>query len=393
MKKWIHCLLVVWVCAGVSAQTHKTLEETLAELREPLVLSGGKLTGQGAGDIRSSLGTAQFVLIGEDHGLAEIPAFSTALFDELVPLGYKNLVIEVGPMAGRELNRIVHQPDPDVAIQAYEERYPFSLAFYNMREEFDFLKHARNAAGPKFHVVGIDQELMGASKLLLETVLSKHLHDEASAPLHLLMEHEQTAYAEAGKTGNPMQLYMMTADRREIERVRDQLLKMNDAESAGLLSSLLESRDVYQRLSSSQLASNTTRALLMKRNWITERAVDAHGVPEKAVFKFGANHIMKGLNIVNSREIGNYVAEIADGLNRPSVHILIVATKGNQVRFTGIGKPMQPAPVDLLGPGQSDFPFAKPLFQRALQQSSEWSVFFAACANMPIEITTWILAS
>jgi len=36
---------------------------------------------------------------------------------------------------------------------------------------------------------------------------------------------------------------------------------------------------------------------------------------------------------------------------------------------------MQPAPVDLLGPGQSDFPFAKPLFQRALQQSSEWSVF------------------
>src|SRR5580692_4366095 len=103
MKKWIHCLLVVWVCAGVSAQTHKTLEETLAELREPLVLSGGKLTGQGAEDIRSSLGTAQFVLIGEDHGLAEIPAFSTALFDELVPLGYKNLVIEVGPMAGREL--------------------------------------------------------------------------------------------------------------------------------------------------------------------------------------------------------------------------------------------------------------------------------------------------
>jgi hypothetical protein len=58
-----------------------------------------------------------------------------------------------------------------------------------MREEFDFLKHARNAAGPKFHVVGIDQELMGASKLLLETVLSKHLDDEASAPLHLLMEH------------------------------------------------------------------------------------------------------------------------------------------------------------------------------------------------------------
>lgn len=101
---------------------------------------------------------------------------------------------------------------------------------------------------------------------------------------------------------------------------------------------------------------------------------DLRATPPPALFKFGALHVMKGLNTLNSREIGNYIAEVADGMGTPSLHILIMAVKGNQRRFAGVGKPFVVAPVDQVGPSVSDFPYAKPLFERALGEQG-WSLF------------------
>jgi hypothetical protein len=83
---------------------------------------------------------------------------------------------------------------------------------------------------------------------------------------------------------------------------------------------------------------------------------------------------MKRMNALHSREIGNYIAEVADGLGTPSLHILIMAVKGSQRRFAGVGKPYITAPIDQAGPGVSNFPFAKPVFERALREDG-WSLF------------------
>ncbi len=112
----------------------------------------------------------------------------------------------------------------------------------------------------------------------------------------------------------------------------------------------------------------------MKRYYVAQLPPDRRGAPPPTLFKFGALHVMKGLNTLNSREIGNYIAEVADGLGTPSLHILIMAVKGNQRRFAGVGKPFITAPVDQIGPGVSDFPYAKPVFERALAEQG-WSLF------------------
>jgi hypothetical protein len=101
---------------------------------------------------------------------------------------------------------------------------------------------------------------------------------------------------------------------------------------------------------------------------------DLRAAPPPTLFKFGAYHVMKGLNLLESREIGNYVAEVADGRGTPSLHILVMAVKGRQRRFDGVGRPYAAAPVDQVGPGVSDFPFAKPIFERALAEEG-WSLF------------------
>jgi hypothetical protein len=64
-------------------------------------------------------------------------------------------MVECGPTAARHLQKILSGDNPEHGIAAYEKPYPFSLAFYNMKEELEFLQHARKAAGSGFRVVGV----------------------------------------------------------------------------------------------------------------------------------------------------------------------------------------------------------------------------------------------
>lgn len=350
--------------ALASTQPSPDLASRFAGARLPIALTNGALTGDGAARLRDAFREAPFVLVGEDHGLAEIPAFCAALFSELVPLGFHDVVVETGPEAGRRLTRVLHAPDPLAALQRWTVDYPFSLAFYNLRQEFAFLEEARRAAGPSLRVTGVDQELMGAGRLLLDVVRG----DDAG--LQALRREERMAFETASRTGSPADLFMMQAPVPPLLALRERLRSARRAEEAAAIDALLDSRRIYELQSASRLRNNTERAQLMRRYYRAQVA----GVPPKALFKFGAMHVMKGLNTLNSRELGNHIAETADGLGRPSLHVLVMAVQGQQRRFAGVGRPYVTAPIDQVGPGQSDFPFAKPLFERALAEDG-WSLF------------------
>jgi hypothetical protein len=121
--------------------------------------------------------------------------------------------------------------------------------------------------------------------------------------------------------------------------------------------------------------SNRQRARLMKTNFaqVYSEAERRDSAPPKVFFKFGAFHMSRGLNILHSSEIGNYVAELAEGRGQKSVHILIVGVKGKQLRFAGIGKPSAAAPLDLAGDPDSNFLFFKPLFDNMVAGS--WTLY------------------
>lgn len=340
----------------------------------PLTVENGTLTGPGADLIRDAVSGATYVMVGEDHGIAQVPEFSSALFKELAPAGFKTLVLEVGPSSAAELQRMLDAAAPSTEINSYQKGYPFSLAFYNWKEEFDFLASARQAAGTQLRVVGIDQELMGTSRLILTSIQRKHRSDDVGIEVERLLKDEQNAYAEAAKTGRPDLLFMMTAKADDLQSLKDKLTKSHDVEGAEQVQRLLDSREIYSQMGKSAYESNLTRAMLMKR-YFKKQADQLPHESQKMMFKFGANHVMKGLNLVDSREIGNYVAETADGRSEKSVHILIVATGGEQLRFAGVGRRFQAATVDANGPGQSDMPFAKASFRTALGDSGSWAAF------------------
>lgn len=353
--------------APALAQT-PSLDDVLTAARRPIAVRDGRLEGAGAEVLRTAMAATPYVLIGEDHGLAEVPEFSAAVFRELAARGTRDLVVEVGPEAGRRLTDVLAAADPDADTAAWMRRYPFSLAFYNLRQEFAFLRAARAAAGPGLRVVGVDQELMGASRMLLDSI------GTPDTALPGLLAQERQAYEKATATGNPLDLFMLTGPAGTLTGLRDRLTDGGRVNDASLVASLLDSREIYALNARSGFESNLTRAALMKRYYVAQLPPDRRGAPPPTLFKFGALHVMKGLNTLNSREIGNYIAEVADGLGTPSLHILIMAVKGNQRRFAGVGKPFITAPVDQIGPGVSDFPYAKPVFERALAEQG-WSLF------------------
>ena len=91
-------ILMVGNAAVATAQDSK-LAAKLVESRSQLRIDGGRMTGGGADLLRSVLADVQYVLIGEDHGTSQIPAFTSSVCAILGPRGFHTMAAEVGPMA------------------------------------------------------------------------------------------------------------------------------------------------------------------------------------------------------------------------------------------------------------------------------------------------------
>jgi len=356
-------------CVVVASAQETAFKERLLKNRYSLSVSGGSLDGSAVPLLRPAVEGAQFVLVGEDHGIAEIPAIVGAFCDQLMPAGFHTMAVEVGPLAARNLQTWVRDPTGRDQLSAFERQYPANIAFYDWSEEFDLLSHCAAKANGPFHLWGLDQELMGSSGWILTKILEQNPGSNAARQARQLLKKNDEANAAAEKSGNPTELFMMSASDEELNDLRDALRKEGNTTSQALFDSLLESRQIYQKNMNGQSAdSNRQRALLMKHNFVAnyQRATINGAQAPKVLFKFGAWHMFKGINPLLNNDLGNYLAEVADGQGTTSVRILILGMKGDQLRFAGIGRPAAPAPLNLAEDKDSDFLYLKPMFDNVL---------------------------
>jgi hypothetical protein len=352
---------------AAAAQQPATFTDQLNKNRYDLKLQDGRLSGTGAPVLESAIKDAQFVMVGEDHGIAEIPAIYGGLCDIAGPLGFHTMAIETGPLVAAKLQQWAGQPNGQSELSAFKKTYPASIAFYDWSEEFDLLAHcAGKATGGQFRLWGLDQELMGSSGYILTNILEQHPGPDATQAVKQLLQKNQEAQATAMQSGNPGELLMLKASDEDLNRVSALLKKQSNATAQALFASLLESRDIYQKnMSGNYPDSNRQRAMLMKHNFLADydQAAKSDARPPKILFKFGGFHMFKGFNLLHNNDMGNFVMEMADGAGTKSVHILIIGVKGAQLHFAGVGKPAQPSPLNLAEDKDSDFLFLKPMFE------------------------------
>ena len=374
-------LAALSICACLAAAAARAQNaaflETLQRNHAGITVKDGKFSGPGTDVLRPALAAAQFVLMGEDHGVAQIPEFGAALCAELAPRGFHHLALEVGPNTAPELEKFARSADGTKQLSEFLKKYPESVPFYNWREEFAMLQQCEESGGSEGMTLwGVDQEFMGSSGFLMDKILATNPGPEATATIRALQKENKEAHATAVKSGNPWDLFMTSAKLEELERARDLLAKKADAESQELFAALLVSREVYlKNKSADYYNSNRQRALLMKRNFVLpfSQAMQRGPAPPKVLFKFGGMHMYRGLNPLHSSELGNLANEFAEAHGLKSVHILIFGVKGVQAHFAGIGKPSQASPFDNTSEKESDFPYLKPLFKS--QVGSSWTLY------------------
>jgi len=347
------------------------------ENRYQLGFDEGRLSGTGLPVLKNALAKTQFVLIGEDHGISQIPEFAGAVCDLIGPQGFHTMAIETGPLAASELQQWITGDSGRTELVAFEKKFPESIAFYNFQEEYDLLSHcARSAKGGPFQLWGLDQELMGSSGLILTRILESHPGKEAAEATQRLLQKNDEAHAAAVKSGSPGDIFMMTVSDDELNNLRDLLRKEGNPTSVALIDALIKSRDIYRKnMSGSGYESNRERALLMKSNFLNDykQATQADGAPPKVLLKTGAWHMYKGINPLRNNDLGNFVTELADGQGTTSLHIMILGVKGSQLRFAGIGRPYQAGDFNLAEDKDSDFLFLKPMFDNL--ETVGWTMF------------------
>lgn len=374
------CAVILSVCACPAAAAwaqNAPFLEAVQKNRAGMSVKDGKLSGPAADVLRSALADAQFVLMGEDHGITQIPQFGAALCADLAPRGFHHMALEVGPNTAPELEKFARSADGSKQLSEFVKKYPESVPFYNWREEFAMLQECERSGGSEGMTFwGVDQEFMGASGFLLDKILATNPGPEVASAILPLQKENGEARAQAVKSGNPWDLFMTSAKLEELEHVGDLLAKPGNAEAQQILAALLVSRDVYlKNKAADYYNSNRQRALLMKHNFAApfSQAMQHGPVPPKVLFKFGGMHMFRGLNPLHSSELGNLAGEFAEAHGLKSVHILIFGVKGRQARFAGIGKPSQAALFDNTSEKESEFPFLKPLFEN--QVAGSWTIY------------------
>jgi hypothetical protein len=379
MKKQRAAAAVLATCfllaIGTRAQNAE-FADVLKNNRGVISIQDGKLAGPSAEVLRTALAEAQFVALGEDHGIRQIPEFAAALCAELAPHGFHHMGLEIGTYVAPELEKMARSADGAKQLVEFDRKYAETLAFYNWQEEFTMLEKCESAASPGHMTLwGLDQEFMGATGFLADKILATSPGPEAQAAVATLLQETTQAHATAAKSGNPGDLFMMTAKQEELHHLRDLLKKQGKPEAQKLFDALLVSREIYQKnMTGDYYKSNRQRALLMKKNFSEPFAASSqsNGVLPKVFFKFGAYHMFRGMNPLHSSELGNLISEAAEANQFKSVHILIAGVKGQQLHFVGIGKPAEAAALDLRDQ-DSPFLFFKPLFDALVENS--WTLY------------------
>lgn len=315
------------IAPGYSQGTEDVLIRTLKENTFSLGIENGKFTGNGSEVIRKMLQSAQFLLVGEQHGIKEVAEFTKALFSESNPFGFNYLCIETDPYVATKLENLANEGEE--AFVHFLTEIPMSFPFYDNRHEFSLIHSAVKLSQSQKPVLwGVDQVFMGAPRLLFSQLIDEAPGKEAAQMVKNYLERAQEGFKEVISTGNPGKLIMNALKEEDF----DQLLNAYSPNPGhvALIEKLKESQRIYLLwFNGKQFENNFERSLLMKSQFMDYyNTASERELNPKVVLKFGSTHAYRGLSYYNQFDLGNMVSELAASSGMQSVHFNISGLKG-----------------------------------------------------------------
>ncbi|UTW54928.1 hypothetical protein [Kordiimonas sp. SCSIO 12610] len=266
---------------------------------------------------------ARFVMIGEIHGLADVPVFSKSLYK----LTDRTAVaIETDVWAAKKLEDLSY--DKDDSFDRYFERRSnqYAIPFYSWKEEAEFLNSVTEiAGGVRPSIWGLDQIFAFGGKIITERLRGKIRKSETKAALDAF---------ENSLVTRPV---IIGYGRQEaIEPLYQALLKEDDIEVQEIAEALKASNEIYApftRGAGSGLIANQRRERMMKEIFFTyfSNARKYAGL-QKPMLKFGKFHMYRGITPTGVVGLGGFVDALATARGEPTLAVSIVCGEGSAAR-------------------------------------------------------------
>lgn len=318
-----------------------------AKHRLAVRFDGDAVSGPGLDRILEEARAARFFLLGEEHGVAQVPILARALFEALAPSGYSRLGLEVSPPAARVLDEAA--AEGVAGLKRFVVDHPPGPAFYTMSEEADLLAAARAAvAGPAPVLLGLDYEVLQDRLLIarLEAVAPA----SARAPLAALKVASDKAWAAYAASRNIGVILPFSGDPALVRAVRA-AWPNPDAASWEILETLEQTLVINQHQTAERyFLSNDVRAQFNRANWARFWRVEgAKAAPARVMLKFGAGHMVRGRSPTEVYDLGSLVSETATLRGESSFHLLVIpADGGRQAALNGETLRYDPYPVSTI---------------------------------------------
>jgi hypothetical protein len=274
-----------------------------------------------------------FFLIGEEHGIAQIPYITTALFQALQPAGYRHLAIEVGHALADTLDGLARHDFALESMVVFFSLHPPGGLFFNLQQEAQMLVEVVQAAGDEPDVLwGLDYDIVGdrfALRLLREMAPS----EEARAAADRAITLSDTRFAEALETKNPAASLMFGGPDSVFVALREAYQPVAGSEEDRILHNLYETVKINELFMARRgYESNRRRAELNKKVFMDHFSQVAWegDEPERVMFRFGGNHMMRGRTSTDVFDIGNLAAEIASAIGKRSFHLMVMGGPGTE---------------------------------------------------------------
>lgn len=314
-----------------AASLDTRLAEAAAQHRHAVAFRDGTFSGPGWDLLLSEGRRSRYVLLGEEHGVAEVPVVARELFRALQPAGYRHLAIEVSAPMARVLDDLARGPDGLAQLSAFFREHPPGVPFFTLREEAELLVAARAMVDGQAPVLwGLDYEVM-ADRYLLDRVRTRAPAGPAKAAADALYERSAAAWTKVSETKNPAGFFSFSTPPEALAGLRRDWPDP-DAESALALHVIEESLAINQFFVQGRNWESNDRRARLNRAQLLRHLEDARarGEAPRVLFKFGANHMLRGRNSTEVFDLGNLVSEMATAEGTNTFHLLVAGGAGSR---------------------------------------------------------------
>jgi hypothetical protein len=316
------CCLALGSAPLAAAQTQVAQPVTPVAAIEilPINFSDGALNGAGGDRLRAALADAQFITLGEDHGLAGPPQLAHALANAAQALpGADPLfhAVEVGPITTEWTQDLLAKGGVAALDRALEGR-ALTMPFLSNVEDAElaapFARRGR--------LFGIDQEFVAAPILLLEMLAARTRDDALRARLSATAKADIVAIAESRFND----VWLTTATDAQFAELRQHFVR--DAKAQAIIDALAVSAEIYRLNNVGRyLENNEQRTALIQRYFLDAWNAASPQRP-RVLFKMGASHMGRGITPPWIYDIGSLLPGLAAGEGKRSLHILYLPLAG-----------------------------------------------------------------